>query len=218
MKNFKTQLLWHLSCYWCCKTRLSWCSITFLTELWRSSIVCQVKLMFSITPIRKFVYMVLHNSMKLWADGSVEVIWCLEKLLFFYLSRGLMLLMDVSVVQSACSSLCPEICVFTSLPSSVTFAFFVRRGNIPSYDVGEPCPGEHKGCSRSELLRHPSQERIKHRAPCTAGVPLLWASQIWYWRCPLLTGPNIAMLAILVLLEVTGVLYRKSQNSDFGLS
>lgn len=164
MKNFKTQLLWHLSCYWCCKTRLSWCSITFLTELWCSAIVCQVKLMFSITPIRKFVYMVLHNSMKLWADGSMEVKWCLEKLLFFYLTRGLMLLMDVSVVQRACSSLCPEICVFTSLPSSVTFAFFVRRGNIPSYDLGEPCPGEHKGCSRSELLHHPSQDRIKHRA------------------------------------------------------
>ena len=156
MKNFKTQLLWHLSCYRCCKTRLSWCSITFLTQLWHAAIVCQGKWMFSITPIRKCVYMVLHNSMKLWADGSMEMKWCLEKLFFFYLSGGLMLLMDVSVVQSACSSLCAEICALVSLPSSVTFAFFVRRGNIPSYGLGEPCPGEGKGCIRSELIRNPS--------------------------------------------------------------
>ena len=67
-----------------------------------------------------------------------------------------MLLMDVSVVQSACSSLCAEIRALVSLPSSVTFAFFVRRGNIPNYGLGEPCPGEGKGCIRSELIRNPS--------------------------------------------------------------
>ena len=108
--------------------------------------------------------MVLHNSIKLWAGGTMEMKWCLEKL-FFYLSRGLMLLMDVSAVQSACSALCAEICVFISLPSPVIFAFFVRRGKIPSYGLGEFCLGEYKGCMKSELIHYQSQERIKHHAP-----------------------------------------------------
>lgn len=46
-----------------------------------------------------------------------------------------MLLTDVSVVQSACSSLCTEVYVFISLISSVTFTFSITRGNIPSYGL-----------------------------------------------------------------------------------
>lgn len=155
--------------------------------------------------------MVLHNSMKLWADGSMKMKWCLEKLFFFFLSRGLMLLTNVSLVLSAWSSLCAEICVFMSLPSSVTF---VRRGNVPSYGLREHKVWIHSlpelGAGNSAPAATAPQRWVG------ALLPLLWALQIWCWLSPLLTGSNTAMLNIFVLLELKCVLYSKSQNSDLG--
>lgn len=83
-----------------------------------------------------------------------------------------------------------DLCVYKLAISFVTFAFFIWRGNISSYALGEPCSAEHKGCIRSEFICYPIRSRsstahqqlLHRRAACRCwehhkfaiGVALCW--------------------------------------------
>lgn len=61
----------------------------------------------------------------------------------------------------------------------------------------------------------PAQRTVEGGAGPRA--PLLWTAQIWCWRCPLLTGSDIATPKHRQPLGSQAPLFWKSQSSEFGL-